>query len=221
MYERYFPKTQNPTNKAKMLFKTIIGFTNAEATDIVSNDTWFADNANNDEVQRYIKYETDATGKHVTSITRSNKPADGHIRADKTLDVNNIVLDTDEKVAAFLFSVNANKGPSQQVKKFLASGAKATGDTEKKFIGHVAWLVGNGGYGSDTDLLCRYERVYLGTDTLQMLDLSTGRDIFTTEMFNTFAEIERAMETPEFCPKEREQLAAGMAQDLRLVSRFM
>jgi hypothetical protein len=203
-----------------MPFETIIGFTLEEATAIVSNDTWFADNVNKDDVQRYIKYETDATGKHVTSITRSNNPADGHIKADKTLDVSNIVLDTDEKIAAFLFSVNANKGPSQQVKKFLASGAKVTGDTEKKFLGHVAWLVGNGGYGSDTDLLCKYERFYTEKD-LPMLDLSTGRDIFTTEMFAAFVEIERAMETPEFCPKEHAQLAAGMAQDLRLVNRFM
>jgi hypothetical protein len=204
-----------------MQFDTIIGFTLAEATAIVSNDTWFADNVNKDKVQRYIKYETDETGKHVISITRSNDPADGHIKADKTLDVSNIVTDTEEKVAAFLFSVNANKGPSQQVKKFLATGAKVTGDTEKKFLGHVAWLVGNGGYGSDTDLLCKYERFYLGTDTLPMLDLSTGRDIFGTEMFHAFVEIERAMEQPEFCPKDHAQLAAGMAQDLRLVNRFL
>ena len=203
-----------------MPFETIIGFTLEEATAIVSNDTWFADNVNKDDVQRYIKYETDATGKHVTSITRSNSPKLGLIRADKTLDVSNIVLDTDEKIAAFLFSVNANKGPSQQVKKFLATGAKVTGDTEKKFLGHVAWLVGNGGYGADTDLLCKYERFYTEKD-LPMLDLSTGRDIFTTEMFAAFVEIERAMETPEFCPEERTQLAAGMAQDLRLVNRFM
>lgn len=204
-----------------MQFETIIGFTRAEADSIVSNDIWFANNVNKDKVQRYIKYETDETGKHVISITRSNDPADGHIQADKTLNVKNIVLDTDEKIAAYLFSVNANKGPSQQVKKFLATGAKVTGDTEKKFLGHVAWLVGNGGYGSDTDLLCQYERFYLGTDTLPMLDLSTGREIFGTEMFWAFVEIERAMETPEFCPKEHAQLAAGMAQDLRLVNRFL
>lgn len=204
-----------------MQFETIIGFTRAEADSIVSNDTWFADNVTNDDVQRYIKYETDETSKHVISITRSNKPADGHIKADKTLDVKNIVLDTDEKVAAYLFSVNANKGPSQQVKKFLATGAKVTGDTEKKFLGHVAWLVGNGGYGSDTDLLCQYERFYLGKDTLPMLDLSTGREIFGSDMFHMFVEIERAMEQPEFCPKEHAQLTAGMAQDLRLVNRFL
>jgi hypothetical protein len=203
-----------------MQFETIIGFTRAEADSIVINDTWFADNVDKDDVQRYIKHETDATGKHVISITRSNKPAEGHIKADKTLDVKNIVLDTAEKIAAYLFSVNANKGPSQQVKKFLATGAKVTGDTEKKFLGHVAWLVGNGGYGSDTDLLCQYERVYTEAE-LPMLDLSTGRDIFGTEMFHMFIEIERAMETSEFCPKEHAQLAAGMAQDLRLVNRFL
>jgi len=204
-----------------MQFETIIGFTLAEATAIVSNDTWFADNVNKDQVQRYIKYETDETGKHVTNITRSNNPTDGHIKADKTLDVSNIVTDTEEKVAAFLFSVNANKGPSQQVKKFLATGAKVTGDTEKKFLGHVAWLVGNGGYGADTDLLCQYERVFMECEALPMLDLSTGRDIFITEMFAAFVDIDRAMETPEFCPKERAQLAAGMEQDLRIVNRFL
>jgi hypothetical protein len=203
-----------------MQFDSIIGFTIAEAYAIVSNDTWFADNVNKDNVQRYMKYETDETGKHVISITRSNKPEDGHIQADKTLDINNIILDTEEKVAAFLFSVNANKGPSLQVKKFFASGGNVEGDTEKKFLGHVAWLVGNGGYGSDTDLLCEYERFYTEKD-LPMLDLSTGRNIFDTEMYLAFIEIERTMETPEFCPKERATLAAGMEQDLRLVNRFL
>jgi hypothetical protein len=54
-----------------------------------------------------------------------------------------------------------------------------------------------------------------------MLDLSTGRDIFGSDMYWAFVEIERAMEQPEFCPKEHTILSAGMAQDLRLVNRFL
>jgi hypothetical protein len=202
-------------------FETIIGFTRAEADSIVSSNTWLAENVNKDEVQRYIKYETDETGKHITSITRSNTPKEGHIQADKTLDVKNIVLDTDRKIAAYLFTVLANKGPNSEVKEFFAAGGKVGCDTEKKFLGHVAWLVGNSGYGSDTDLLCQYERFYLGKDTLPMLNLSTGRKIFDTDLYHAFVEIEFAMETPEFCPKERAILAAGMAQDLALVNRFL
>lgn len=204
-----------------MQFETIIGFTRAEADGIVSSNTWLAENVANDGVQRFIKYETDETGKHVISITRSNTPKEGHVQVDKTLDVKNIVADTEGKVAAYLFTVFANKGPNSEVKKFFAAGGKVSGDTEKKFLGHVAWLVGNGGYGSDTDLLCQYERSYTCLDTLPMLDLSTGRDIFGSDMYWAFVEIERAMEQPEFCPKEHTILSAGMAQDLRLVNRFL
>ena len=204
-----------------MQFETIIGFTRAEADGIVSNDTWFADNVNKDDVQRYIKYETDETGKHVISITRSNKPADGHVKVDKWLCRECIETDTPGKIAAYLFSVTANKGPNCEVKKFFAAGGTVSGDTEKKFLGHVAWLVGNGGYGSDTDLLCQYECFYLGCDTLPMLDLSTGREIFASDMYRAFIQIEKDMDQPQFCPKEREILSAGMAQDIRLVNRFL
>jgi hypothetical protein len=203
-----------------MQFETIIGFTRAEAYGIVSNDTWFAKNANDESVQRYIKYETDATGKHVISISRSNTPKDGHFQADKTLDVKNIVTDTDAKIAAYLFSVNANKGPSNEVKKFFANGGVVTDDTEKKFLGHVAWLVGNQGYGSDTDLLCQYERFYTEKE-LPMLDLATGRDIFSCDMYQDFVEILLTIETDEFCPNERARLTAGLEQDLSLVNRFL
>ncbi len=203
-----------------MQFETIIGFSAKEAHGIVSNDTWFAKNANDDSVQRYIKYETDATGKHVTSISRSNTPKEGHVQADKSLDVKNIVTDTDAKIAAYLFSVNANKGPSNEVKKFFANGGWVKADeTEMKFLGHVAWLVGNGGYGSDTDLLCQYERFYTEKE-LPMLDLATGREIFASDLYHAFVEILFTMDTEAFCPNERARLIAGMEQDLKLVLRF-
>ena len=204
-----------------MQFETIIGFSLAEATSIVSNDTWFADNVSNDDIQRYIKFETDATGKHITSIARSNNPAEGYIQVDKTIDVANIVTDTDGKLAAFLFSVNANKGPNNEVKKFFAVGGSVAGDTEKKFLGHVAWLTGNGGYGSDTDLLCQYEgftRHYL-----PLLETTRGREIFASNLYTEFVKVVLAIQEPDtfVCPTDYSRLAAGLAQDLKLVNRFL
>jgi len=203
-----------------MQFETILGFTRTEADGIVSNDEWFVKNINNADAQRYIKYETDTTGKHVTSVSRSNTPKEGHVQVDKSFDVKNITTDTEGKVAAYLFSVNGNKGPSNEVKKFFANGGWVKADeTEMKFLGHVAWLVGNGGYGSDTDLLCQYERFYTEKE-LPMLDLATGREIFASDLYHAFVEILFTMDTEGFCPNERARLIVGMEQDLALVNRF-
>jgi hypothetical protein len=203
-----------------MEFTSIIGFTNAEATSIVSNDTWFEKNRLDDAVQRYIKYETDETGKHVISISRTNTPADGHVKVDKWLCRESIETDTPSKVAAFLFSVNANKGPAVEVKKFFANGGTVSGDTEMAYLGHVAWFVGNNGYGKNTDMLCQYEVFYLDDD-IPMLDLATGRDIFCNKLYWAFVEIRKLMETGTVDQKELAPLTAGMEQDIRLVKQFM
>jgi len=85
----------------------------------------------------------------------------------------------------------------------------------------VAWLVGNGGYGSDTDLLCQYERFYTEKN-IPMLDLSTGRDIFSNELYWwAFVEIRNLMKTGTVDQKELAVLEAGMEQDIRLVKQFM
>ena len=204
-----------------MEFTSIIGFTNAEATSIVSNDTWFEKNRLDDAVQRYIKYETDETGKHVTAISRSNTPVEGHIKVDKLLIRESIQTDTPGLVAAFLFSVNANKGPAREVKKFFANGGTVSGETEMAYLGHVAWFVGNKGYGKDTDTLCQYEMFYLD-DEIPTLDLATGRDIFCNKLYWAFVEI-RSIMTPDggICQKELAALTAGMEQDIRLVKQFM
>lgn len=109
---------------------------------------------------------------------------------------------------------------NSEVKKFFTAGGKLNDDTEKQFLGHVAWLVGNNGNGSNTDLLCQYERFYTDKE-LPMLDLSSGRGIFTSDLYYAFVMLKKDMSLPNFCPKEHEILTAGMAQDLSLVNRFI
>jgi hypothetical protein len=221
-------------------FDNIIGFTFEEAATIVANDTWFKEHRDDNE-QRYIDFETDETGLNVTSIVRRKvEDADKKIQVDKTFDVTNMKFDTEGKIAAFLFSVNGNKGPTLALKKFINAGGKVSGEDEKIFLGHCAWLEGNCGYGANKDALCMYEIEMSNNQvTLENIvpNLSSGREIFTTPLYAAFIEVRKALALyAEFIEVRKAlgieenrttmkqvytQIQKGMEQDKRLVERYL
>lgn len=207
-------------------FDNIIGFTFEEAATIVANDTWFEEHRDDNE-QRYIHFETDETGLNVTSIVRRKVEDADKIQVDKTFDVTNMKFDTEGKIAAFLFSVNGNKGPTLALKKFINAGGKVSGEDEKIFLGHCAWLEGNCGYGANKDALCMYEIEMSNNQvTLENIvpNLSSGREIFTTPLYAAFIEVRKALAIEENWTTMKEvytQIQKGMEQDKRLVERYL
>lgn len=218
-------------------YKSILGLTFEEAMNIVKNDTeWFEKNKRDETVQRFIKFETDESGENVVKIQKSNEPKEGFVRIDKDLDTSNIQLDTEGKVAAFMFSVNGNKGPVLEIKKYLQAGGTIhpNDEDEQIFIGHCAWLAGNGGYGADTDSLCSHEIAFsYGTVTLENIvpDMGKGRGIFDTPLYEAFLEVRNAMRIVDLWDEtvkkrkntiyQMKKMKNGMAQDKKLVARFL
>lgn len=126
-------------------FSSFLGRTPAQAIAIVSSDEWFEINRANDAVQRFVRYETDATGRQISKVEASKVKKDGFIQVDKTIERNEPTEAlVDGKFAAFLFSLNGNLGPALQFEKckqeFEDHFVQVSDSHEKGFLVFLCWL---------------------------------------------------------------------------------
>lgn len=181
------------------------------AIQIFMEDKWFAKNPHE---TRYIAYMLDSSKTSIVTalkandeaavdkalennpnlhfisidISRANElTASTSTREDLTNELFSETMNViDPLFAAFVFSVNGNKGPYFNVMEFLKSNpVMPQNDMEYKFLGHVAWALAN-----DWDL---------GSDPLAREIISTGgkEDIYTgldiTKLFKDDGEKEKAL----------------------------
>ena len=170
-------------------FTDILGVSIEGALAIASSDLWFQANKTKEDVKRIITYETDPTGTKVVKVT---KVSEGGIEVDKSF--NDVVRKPAEikggLLAAVLFSVNGNKNPFLEVKKFLDAGGNADTDIKKQFLAHCAWFNGSGGidgWGVKDDPLVIKELEVNSSFT--MPNSSDGNKLFTSDAFTTFSEV--------------------------------
>ena len=126
-------------------FSSFLGRTPEQAYAIVNSDEWFELNRDNDAVQRFVRYETDATGHQIIKVEASKVKKDGFIQVDKTIGRNEPVEAlVDGKFASFLFSLNGNLGPALQFAKckqeFEDHFVQVTDQCEKGFLIFLCWL---------------------------------------------------------------------------------
>jgi len=156
--------------------KTIVGIPKAAALKIFEDDTWFMGQVSEEPTgsgqyvvkpgsDRYVTYTI--VGDSVTHIERQKGPGAGIHKIDiaaahSLLNGENYPEEAlfkngvnSELFAAFLFSVNGNKGPYENVIEFVKnSNPRDTySDMEYKFIGHMSWAIANAGYAIKYDPL--------------------------------------------------------------------
>jgi len=206
-------------------FESILGLTIQEALEIVKNDTWFSLNKDKDSVNRYIKYEVDPTNPNkIVNVIKKNSPDESYIQVDKSIDVSNLIPDriTNNSLAAVLFSVNGNKGPFEQIKKFIQSGGNPDTNLKKMFLAHVAWLQASGGlegYGVKEDPLVIKELQKLEPlgQSFEVPKPETGNEIFNSPLYlNAFKLIVESEQSDSETP-----ISKGLFMDLDRTNNYL